>query len=73
MTAVREEIRDSRVALAAAKVAKTVNFQIPKLDRESSEYKKKKRDAIKSARDALKSIGVEDDVPACVTAALNAA
>ena len=68
----KAEITAARVALAGAKASKTIHFTIPKLDKASSEYKKKKRDAIKSAKDAMTNVGVEDDVPAVVVQQLNA-
>ena len=68
----KAEITAARVALAGAKASKTIHYTIPKLDKASSEYKKKKRDAIKSAKDAMKNIGVEEDVPAVVVQQLNA-
>ena len=68
----KAEITSARVALAGAKVSKTIHYTIPKLDKASSEYKKKKRDAIKSAKDAMKHIGVEEDVPAVIVQQLNA-
>ena len=73
LAAVREEFRDCRVALAGAKIAKTIKLSIPKLDHEATDFKKKKkRDAAKAARVAIQSIGVEADMPALVVPAQSA-
>ena len=56
--------------MAGAKCAKTVLFTVPKLVGKDDE-KKKKRDAVKSARESIRSMGVETGFPAEVLQALS--
>ena len=65
-----DEVASARRALAGAKCAKTVLFTVPKLVGKDDE-KKKKRDAVKSARESIRSMGVETGFPAEVLQALS--
>ena len=62
---------DARCALAGAKAAKVVHFKAPKLT-DSKDDKKKKRDMVKSAKDYITQVRVQDIFPDSVMRILNA-
>ena len=64
-----DEIRKAREALAGAKVSKICQWTVPGLPQDS-EFKKKKRDWVKSGREAINNIGVASTIDKKVPDAL---
>ena len=64
------EITKAREALAGAKICKIIHWNMA-ADLKDGNYKKKRRDWIKSGKDAIEKIGVGSTLPKIVTTQLN--